>query len=422
MRLKRFNRVSCLYKSGLAVSLIAGLLAGCSSDFSRFTDGLTKSSGSAAGTPQNNAAGIYPPAPQKNAYAKVESGALPPPEPVAAAENPGESGEEFITHEAALPPAARSSAAAKSSPAGISAARPAGKTVYTVVAGDNLSSIARRYDVTVAAIKRDNDLSSDKILIGQKLTLAGSAAAKADKPAEKSKIRPLVSAPVPEPEEEPQEIEQAGGSSDNQSAKEAEQPAEKADTVIKPEEEAKAGKDNNTVSTGSAAVALAVSGTAAAVNSSRTEADSAAAGESSKAADSDKKKKADTAAMLWPVTGNIISAYGQRTGTSTNDGIDIAVPEGTKVKAADNGIIIYAGDGLKEFGNTILIRHDDNIVTVYGHNSKLLVQRGQQVERGEDIALSGSSGNAAVAKLHFEVRKNSSPVNPMKYLPPSDQL
>jgi len=100
----------------------------------------------------------------------------------------------------------------------------------------------------------------------------------------------------------------------------------------------------------------------------------------------------------------------------TNDGVDIMVPEGTIVKAAENGVVIYAGDGLKEFGNTILIRHEDNLVTVYGHNSQLLVQRGQKVRRGDDIAKSGKSGNTTTPKLHFEVRKNSTPVNPMKYL------
>lgn len=91
-------------------------------------------------------------------------------------------------------------------------------------------------------------------------------------------------------------------------------------------------------------------------------------------------------------------------------------PEGSSVKAAENGVVIYAGDGLKEFGNTVLIRHENNIVTVYGHNSKILVQRGQKVRRGDEIAKSGMSGNASTPRVHFEVRKNSSPVNPIKYL------
>ncbi|WP_082766250.1 peptidoglycan DD-metalloendopeptidase family protein [Paramesorhizobium deserti] len=120
--------------------------------------------------------------------------------------------------------------------------------------------------------------------------------------------------------------------------------------------------------------------------------------------------------MRWPARGRVLSSFGQREGSSVNDGIDIMVPEGTPVKAAENGVVIYAGDGLKEFGNTVLVRHENGLVTVYGHNSKILVQRGQKVRRGEEIARSGMSGNAKSPKLHFEVRKNSSPVNPTKYL------
>src|SRR5690606_5634236 len=99
-----------------------------------------------------------------------------------------------------------------------------------------------------------------------------------------------------------------------------------------------------------------------------------------------------------------------------NDGIDISLPEGTAVKAAENGVVIYAGDGLKEFGNTVLVRHENGLVTVYGHASELKVKRGDTVRRGQDIALSGLSGNAQQPKLHFEVRKNSTPVDPAKFL------
>jgi len=92
------------------------------------------------------------------------------------------------------------------------------------------------------------------------------------------------------------------------------------------------------------------------------------------------------------------------------------IPEGTSVKAADSGVVIYAGDGLKEFGHTILIRHENNIVTVYGHNSRILVKRGQIVRRGDEIAKSGISGNASTPRLHFEVRNKSVPVDPLQYL------
>src|SRR5690606_21176649 len=84
--------------------------------------------------------------------------------------------------------------------------------------------------------------------------------------------------------------------------------------------------------------------------------------------------------LRWPVQGRVISQFGSGGGKS-NDGIDIAVPEGTSVRAAENGVVIYAGDGLKGFGNTVLVRHEDGLVTVYGHASQLKVKRGDQVKR-----------------------------------------
>jgi murein DD-endopeptidase MepM/ murein hydrolase activator NlpD len=92
------------------------------------------------------------------------------------------------------------------------------------------------------------------------------------------------------------------------------------------------------------------------------------------------------------------------------------VPQGTPVKAAENGVVIYAGDGLKELGKTILVRHADGLVTVYGHVSKIDVKRGDDIKRGQQIASSGMSGSAKQPQLHFEVRKNSKPVNPATYL------
>ncbi|EJF81876.1 M23 family metallopeptidase [Bartonella doshiae] len=120
--------------------------------------------------------------------------------------------------------------------------------------------------------------------------------------------------------------------------------------------------------------------------------------------------------MRWPVRGRLLSQFGQRKGTATNRGIDIAVPEGSSVKAAENGIVIYASDGLKELGNVVMIRHENNIITIYGYNSELIVNKGQRVRRGDEIAKSGVSGNVKTPRVYFEVRKNSEPVDPIKYL------
>lgn len=120
--------------------------------------------------------------------------------------------------------------------------------------------------------------------------------------------------------------------------------------------------------------------------------------------------------MRWPVRGRVVSGFGDTSGPKRNDGLDIAVPEGTSIKAAENGVVIYAGDGLKDFGKTVLVRHENGLVTVYGHTSDIRVSRGDTVRRGQEIALSGVSGNADTPKLHFEVRKDSVPVNPASFL------
>lgn len=118
----------------------------------------------------------------------------------------------------------------------------------------------------------------------------------------------------------------------------------------------------------------------------------------------------------WPVRGAVIAGYGQNVDGVRNPGIDISVPEGTPIKAAENGVVIYSGAGLKDLGNTVLVRHDNGAVTVYGNASALKVKRGDKVTRGQVIALSGMTGGAKRPKLHFEVRQNSAAVNPMTFL------
>ena len=120
--------------------------------------------------------------------------------------------------------------------------------------------------------------------------------------------------------------------------------------------------------------------------------------------------------LRWPVSGRVISGFGDNRRNGPNDGIDISVPEGTVVRAAENGVVIYSGSDLEGFGNLILIRHADGIVTAYAHNKANQVNKGVEVKRGQQIAVSGRSGSATVPMLHFEVRKNAKPVNPEKYL------
>ena len=113
----------------------------------------------------------------------------------------------------------------------------------------------------------------------------------------------------------------------------------------------------------------------------------------------------------WPAKGRIIQGFG-----GGSDGINIALPEGTPVKAVENGVVAYAGNELKGYGNLVLIRHDNGYVSAYANNGELKVKRGEQVKRGQTVALSGQSGNVSSPQLHFELRKGSTPVDPMPYL------
>ena len=116
----------------------------------------------------------------------------------------------------------------------------------------------------------------------------------------------------------------------------------------------------------------------------------------------------------WPARGRIIQGF--KGGTGGNDGINIAVPEGTAVKAAEGGVVAYAGSELKGYGNLVLIRHPNGFVSAYANNGEIDVKRGDTVKRGQTIAKSGQSGNVASPQLHFELRKGSQPVDPTQYL------
>jgi murein DD-endopeptidase MepM/ murein hydrolase activator NlpD len=119
----------------------------------------------------------------------------------------------------------------------------------------------------------------------------------------------------------------------------------------------------------------------------------------------------------WPIRGRVINNFGARVSGASNDGIDLAVPEGTPVRAADDGVVAYAGSELKGYGNLVLVRHANGFVTAYANASELMVKRNDQVHKGQVIAKSGQTGTALAPQLHFEIRKNSAPVDPMQYLP-----
>ena len=240
---------------------------------------------------------------------------------------------------------------------------------HKVASGESLIAIAKKNGVTVEALRAANGLTSNAVRAGQELKIpAASAAAPkvAEKPAtEKVTADDMTTASV----------------------------SQKPDAPLKPK------------SAQSAAPAAAAADSKESVSSaSETQVASTAPAETG------------IGKYRWPATGAVIAAYGANVDGQRNDGIDISVPEGTPVKAAENGVVIYAGNGLEKLGNTVLIRHSDGKVTVYAHLKSIDVNRGDKVNRGQVVADSGMSGNASRPKLHFEVRKNSSPINPMSFL------
>lgn len=245
---------------------------------------------------------------------------------------------------------------------------PGGKPVppaggYKVQPGDSLAKIARENGVSVAALKAANGISTESIRVGQTLAMPGAS------------TDAIKTASVP--------------------AKEA---AKAVETASAKPEPYKAPAAAATVPSAPAATASV----------------------------GDIEKKSDMASLApestgigkyrWPVRGAVINNFGDNVEGSRNDGINISVPEGTPIKAAENGVVIYAGNGLKQLGNTVLVRHDDGKVTVYGNAANLDVQRGQKVQRGQTIATSGMTGSAKRPQVHFEVRKDATPVNPSGFL------
>jgi murein DD-endopeptidase MepM/ murein hydrolase activator NlpD len=126
--------------------------------------------------------------------------------------------------------------------------------------------------------------------------------------------------------------------------------------------------------------------------------------------------KRQSSKFARPTQGRIISTFGSKSNGLHNDGINIAAKRGSPVKAAENGKVVYASDKIKGLGNIVLIKHSGGWVTAYAHLDKNLVDKGQNVQKGTTIGTVGKTGSVHSPQLHFEVRKNTKPVNPQKYM------
>ena len=249
------------------------------------------------------------------------------------------------------------------------AAMAAPSSTHFVNHGDTLASIARKNHISAAELARANGLDpAAKLKLGTKLTVPGAKTAAAAAPA--------AAAPVTAP---------VAGTLQPVAAAPA--PATKMAAAAGPVQSARLAQATTNVE--------------------------------EKPAEAPAKAAETTSALptfRWPVRGKVVTSYGAKTNGKSNDGINLAVPEGTPVKAAEDGVVAYSGNELKGYGNLVLVRHSNGYVTAYAHASELLVKRGDTIKRGQVIAKSGQSGEVASPQLHFEIRKGSSPVDPLQFL------
>ena len=127
---------------------------------------------------------------------------------------------------------------------------------------------------------------------------------------------------------------------------------------------------------------------------------------------------ASTGAFLWPVRGHILANYGAKPDGTHNDGINIAAPRGAAVQAVDAGVVAYAGNELRGYGNLVLVKHANGWISAYAHCDAILVKRGEKIGRGQVIARVGSTGNVSEPQLHFELRRGQHAVDPREFMPP----
>lgn len=119
---------------------------------------------------------------------------------------------------------------------------------------------------------------------------------------------------------------------------------------------------------------------------------------------------------IWPVKGKVISKFGPIPGGAYNDGINIAAREGEPIVAAADGEVVYSGNELRDYGNMVIVRHEGGIMTAYAHAGRVMVSKGDNVKQGATIATVGKTGSVDQAQVHFGIRKNKEPVDPMGYL------
>lgn len=313
--------------------------------------------------------------------------------------------------------------AASSQPSGsAAAAAPRGQNVagwsaqggspIVVAQGENAAVLANRYGVPIDALLRTNGITSaSQVQPGARLVIpVYNAALAASSGAKVAGVTAPSGKPLGAPPRtlasQAASLKSGKGTAPAAKAAAAQPPAQK--TAQKPATDAQNQK-----------LASAKSSPKSAAAAAKQESPKTATSEAAETKGSAHESTVVAAASVagkpefrWPARGRIIEAFKP----GGNDGINIALPEGTAVKAVESGVVAYAGNELKGYGNLVLIRHPNGFVSAYANTGEIEVKRGDSVKRGQTIAKSGQTGNVSTPQLHFELRKGTTPVDPTQYL------
>jgi murein DD-endopeptidase MepM/ murein hydrolase activator NlpD len=458
---------SCGRSAGgiVAAAGLAFAVAGCSSGVSRFdfpSFNLTSNDkpSDTASADYASTSSLPPVLPSESVYSagnapdpQYARSNLPPPDytprPSPAAYSPATSGRLGAQHANY-----GAQAAPEPQPAVIRPARVSGYRLK-VAKGDTLSTLSRRYGVSVEEIMSANNLPDGRLQIGQELVMPG---------VKGPKVIQAEAAPAPAPDSAPTsgqstyKVEKGDTPHGIAEKLGVDEKALIAANNLNPNNlkigqvltvpdqsaapEMAANEPALPASSTNPAVRVVKTETILAPGSSLAEEEAQSVGQdaaakpdlkpaevaaSSEITGEDKPKAASAGDLptpdpmsgntfRWPVKGRVIAEFGARPDGGHNDGIDVAVPQGTSVQAAENGVVAYAGNELKGYGNLVLIRHANNWVSAYANNEELLVKRGDKVRRGQIIAKAGATGAVSQPQVHFELRKGSRPVDPTKYM------
>jgi len=417
----------------MAAGAIALAVVGCSSGVSRFNYPAFNLTDNRSGGDADMTTTSSLPVPKESVYSPqrynyygdpqqsggVSRSTLPPPQSTAAYA-PGQP-RYYGTRPAAKPPAPPPSVAQASGPR------------IKVQSGDTLSSLSRRYGVSIERIQSANNLPDAHLREGQELIMPGAKVAAAPAPAPRAAVasaspRQGETVYTVQAGDTPHGIAEKLGANEKAILARNDVPADAlqigqkliipagaaAPSVAQAETPAGVRKVKTTT--------IPAPGAASEPGSAHTTAKAApdiTGGEPQRVASNTQLPNPDPMtgnSFRWPVKGRVISGFGTKPDGGHNDGVNISVPQGTAVKAAENGVVAYAGNELKGYGNLVLIRHANNWVSAYANNEALLVKRGDKVRRGEIIAKAGTTGSVSQPQVHFELRKGSRPVDPTKYM------